>query len=260
MNHDSTRLSHRADDALAKLARAEAHGRAGDIAEARRDVRNTHDDIATAVREGGLANAFKAAMSTPKSMFSSSPGVAPTGFPQSSNGRGGQAEYRGAPRGLFSPDQPAPGAYPQSSNIKPPSQWPSSAWPYTEEERAVMAHTGEAMPDGGFPIKVPSDVASAIDAWNVRGPHQTTASRKHILHGRRSLAALVTFPTTGAAIRRPAPRATTVRCESAHTRPRNSYSYPRAGWRRATANMSSWTATTSRTRLGAGAAPGNPTT
>ena len=67
-------------------------------------------------------------------------------------------------------------------------------WPYSEESRRVMSQTGEAMPDGGFPVRTVADVEQAFAAWQVPGPHQTQAAKKHILRRATELGSLHMLP------------------------------------------------------------------
>ena len=65
-----------------------------------------------------------------------------------------------------------------------------SALKYSAQDRKAMAQTGEAMSNGEFPIRTAQDVADAVEAWKVPGPHQTTEARNHIRARATALGAL----------------------------------------------------------------------
>jgi hypothetical protein len=50
---------------------------------------------------------------------------------------------------------------------------------YSDEERAAMARTGEAMPNGSYPIKHAADISFAVE--DRRNAGQPADARKHIL-------------------------------------------------------------------------------
>lgn len=152
-------LVNRADSALRKLDAAERSGDALEIAEARREGERVRKELTEHVRDDRSLGLFKAAQAAPKSLFSASPGAALASFPQSSN-----------------------------------FAQPSGGWPYSEEERAAMAMSGEAMKNGAFPIKNATDVERAIANFKTPGPHQTTEAKKHILRRATELGALHLIP------------------------------------------------------------------
>jgi hypothetical protein len=63
---------------------------------------------------------------------------------------------------------------------------------YSDEERAAMARTGEAMPNGSYPIKHAADVSFAVENWRNAG--QPADARKHILRRATELGALDRVP------------------------------------------------------------------
>ena len=63
---------------------------------------------------------------------------------------------------------------------------------YSDEERAAMARTGEAMPNGSYPIKHAADISLAVENWRNAG--QPADARKHILRRATELGALHLVP------------------------------------------------------------------
>lgn len=64
---------------------------------------------------------------------------------------------------------------------------------YSAEERRAMAKTGEAMPDGSYPIKNTGDLQNAIHAIG-RGSASSAAIKRHIIKRARALGAVSSLP------------------------------------------------------------------
>jgi hypothetical protein len=64
----------------------------------------------------------------------------------------------------------------------------------TDIRAMPLAATGEAMPNGAFPIWTAADIEMAVANWNVPGPHQTASAMKHIMRRATELGALDKVP------------------------------------------------------------------